>query len=242
MLTFVRRFIAPLARKRHWKSVCEIGASAGRSTDLMLTLPFVNYTIIDPCLDEDLTAKYATDLRIRVVKSTSLSALESQDLGTFDCILIDGDHNWYTVFNELRLIRERNILPPGGFIFFHDAGWPYARRDMYYQPDTVPTEFRLPYSNLGIVKGRSELVESGGINAQFKNARHEGGPRNGVVCAIEDFLAKYPKDYRFFKINYEWGLGVMQRHPFSRDLYLTQLKSIVIAPIARRHYARVFGK
>jgi hypothetical protein len=27
-------------------------------------------------------------------------------------------------------------------IFFHDVGRPYGRRDMYYQPETVPPEFR----------------------------------------------------------------------------------------------------
>jgi hypothetical protein len=42
------------------------------------------------------------------------------------------------------------------------------------------------------------------------NATHEGGPRNGVLTAIEDFLALHPGEYRFFWIRYQWGLGVLQ--------------------------------
>ena len=81
---------------------------------ILLKLPLNSYTIIDPGIDENLQTKYAGDSRVHVVKSNSLDAL-APDAGIgpgvrFDCILIDGDHNWYTVFNELRLIRERTLL------------------------------------------------------------------------------------------------------------------------------------
>jgi hypothetical protein len=216
MQKFVRHFILPLARQRGWKSFCEIGASTGLSTDEFLKLPNISYTILDPCLDADLVQKYAGDPRVTVLKNNSLDALPHLDVA-FDCILIDGDHNWYTVTNELRLIRQRNLLPPSGMIFFHDVGRPYGRRDMYYQPETVPPEFRQEYERKGIVRGRSQLADSEGSNRIHFNAVHEGGPRNGVLTAIEDFVAEHPGDYHFTRIKAQYGLGILQ--------YRTQLSS-----------------
>jgi SAM-dependent methyltransferase len=213
MRTFVRHYIVPLARKCGWKSICEIGARTGTSTNHLLRLPHASCTIIDPCIDEDLGAKYAGEPRVHVVKSNSLNALaDSHPIpgSPFDAILIDGDHNWYTVFNELRLIRERALVRPGGFIFLHDVDWPYGRRDLYYQPDTIPPEFRHRFAQKGMIRGQSALAEAGGLNREYLNAVTEGGPRNGVLTAVEDFLAQYPGEYRFFRIRYQYGLGVLQ--------------------------------
>jgi len=241
MRTFVRHYIAPLARKRHWKYVCEIGSRTGASADHLLKLPLTSNTIIDPCIDQDLDAKYAGDPRVQVIKSNSLDALtSSQRIGTasgFDCILIDGDHNWYTVFNELRLIRERALVRPGGFIFLHDVDWPYGRRDLYYQPDTIPAEFRHPFAQKGMIRGRSALAEVNGLNSTYMNALVEGGSKNGVLTAIEDFIAQNPRDYRFFRIHYQYGLGVLQFGPGGgfdvapfRDL---KVKAFFFSPVSR---------
>jgi len=247
MRTFVRHYIAPLARLCRWKSVCEIGASKGRSTDYLLKLPLEPHTIIDPCLDEDLQAKYSGNTRVHVVKKNSLDALSLDALAPaggigpdarFDGILIDGDHNWYTVFNELRLIHERALLRPGGYIFLHDVDWPYGRRDLYYQPDTIPAEFRHPFAEKGIVRGQSALAEVGGLNSRnYLNALQEGGPKNGVLTAIEDFLALHPGDFRFFMIRYQWGLGVLEFRsalPFSGlSFRMLQAKAFLLNPVFR---------
>lgn len=232
MVPFVRSFIIPLARKRGWKSFCEIGASFGTSTDELLKLPIASYVIIDPCFDADLASKYSADKRVTVLKSNSLDALSSNALplpsGPFDCILIDGDHNWYTVINELRFIHKRGLLRAGGFVFFHDVFWPYGRRDMYYQPDTIPAEFRHPYARKGIIRGQSQLAESGGRNGEYDNALHEGGPRNGVLTAIEDFIAEHPSDYGFCSVRLQYGLGILQsrRKPGAEISFLpTRLKA-----------------
>ena len=209
MQKFARHIIVPLAREHGWKTFCEIGASTGLSSDEILKLPDISYTILDPCLDADLALKYAGDPRVTVHKRNSLDALPNLN-GAFDCILIDGDHNWYTVFNELRLIRERSLLRPGGMIFFHDVGRPYGRRDMYYQPETVPAEFRQQFERKGIVRGRSQLADSEGANRIHFNAVREGGPRNGVLTAIEDFVAEHPSGYHFTRIKAQYGLGILQ--------------------------------
>lgn len=241
MRTFVRHYIAPLARWCGWKSVCEIGARTGTSTDILLKLPLESSTIVDPCFDEDLEAKYSRDGRVHVLRCNSLDALAIGGRlapGTeFDGILIDGDHNWFTVFNELRLIHERGLLRPGGFIFLHDVDWPYGRRDLYYQPETIPTEFRHPYAQRGMIRGQSALAETGGWNSQLMNALEEGGPRNGVLTAVEDFLAGHRNEYRFFRIRYQWGLGVLQLRSARRlsglPFYALRAKAFVHSPLSR---------
>jgi hypothetical protein len=205
----VRRFTIPLAREKHWRSFCEIGSQRGDSADVLLGMAGVSLTIIDPCLDIDLERRYSTDPRVTVHKTISLDALPFVR-GPFDCILIDGDHNWYTVYNELRLIRERDLLRPGGMIFFHDVSWPYGRRDMYYQPELIPAAHRHAYERKGIVAGKGELVDSGGCNATLYNATHEGGRRNGVLTAIEDFIKEHDSDYYFWRVRQMNGMGIMQ--------------------------------
>jgi len=225
MQQFVRHFIIPLARKRGWTSFCEIGASTGLSTDELLKLPIASYTIVDPCFDADLVLKYAGDARVTVQKSNSLDALPNL-AGAYDCIFMDGDHNWYTVINELRLIRQRNLLRMGGMIFFHDVGWPYGRRDMYYQPNTIPSEYRQEYECKGMIRGQSQLADHGGANPELCNAVREGGPRNGVLTAIEDFIAQHPSDYNFFRVKAQFGLGILQyrRKQPSEDLSFLLLR------------------
>jgi hypothetical protein len=104
----VRQFAIPLARTRQWRSFCEIGSRRGDSADVLLGLPEVSLTIINPGLDTDLTRRYSTDRRVTVHRVISLEALPLV-VGPFDCILIDTDHNWYTVYNELCLIRDREL-------------------------------------------------------------------------------------------------------------------------------------
>ena len=220
---FVIDFVVPVAQKRGWKSFCEIGASRGGSTDHLLKLPDISHTIIDPGLDADLVAKYAGDRRVTVLRDISLAALPKME-GRYDCFLIDGDHNWYTVFHELNQIRQRGLLRPGGIFFFHDVDWPYGRRDMYYQPETIPTQYRLRFERKGIFRGQSALADSGGTNWQFCNAIRAGGPRNGVLTAIEDFLAEHPSEYQFCRIRFQDGLGILQsrsNHPADDRAFLS---------------------
>jgi len=206
----VEKFVLPLLTKRGWVRTCEIGASLGASTDRLLLAPKVAITLIDPCLDCDLRQKYAGRPNVTVRKGLSLNVL--RELGDcFDCILIDGDHNWYTVYHELKTIHERNLLKAGGFLFFHDVDWPYGRRDMYYQPETIPSEYRHSCAKRGIVRGQSELSDKSAFNSELWNAKHEGGARNGVLTAIEDFRREHKHEYSFFHVRGDFGLGIMQR-------------------------------
>lgn len=237
MKPFVRHFIAPLAKRHHWRRVCEIGASRGKCSEEMLRrVPELAYEIIDPCLDEDLVEKFANDRRVTVHKGISLDVLPKLT-ESFDAILIDGDHNWFTVYNELQQIHDRNLLARGGMVFFHDVQWPYARRDCYYQPDMIPQDFRHPYERKGIVRGKSELVDDGGHNAKYNNAIHEGGPRNGVLTAIEDFVNEHRAEYTFHRVRIQFGLGILHRRTGHRSddvrFGLVGLKAALYSAVGR---------
>ena len=156
MQYFFNEIISPLVIKNKYKDICEIGAEFGGNTDNLLGIDFVRVSTIDPCVDADLQNKYRSNDRIKIYNGFSLQVLPELS-GQFDCFLIDGDHNWYSVFNELKTIHEKDLLRKGGVIFLHDVLWPYGRRDMYYFPESIQEKFRHSYSQEGIERGRSEL-------------------------------------------------------------------------------------
>ena len=205
----VSQFAIPLARKNRWRSFCEIGSRRGDAANVLLGLDGASLTIIDPCLDTDLVQRYSTDSRVTVHRSISLDALPLLK-EPFDCILIDGDHNWYTVYNELRLIRERDLLRVGGMIFFHDVSWPYGRRDMYYRPDLIPASHRHPYEPKTVAIDESEVANRDRSQETVYHATHEGGHRNGVLTAIEDFMKECDGDYFFWRVRRKNGMGILQ--------------------------------
>jgi len=71
-------------------------------------------------------------------KITSLDYLK-QASESFDAVFLDGDHNFFTVYNELTLIAPR--LNAGGNIFLHDVSDKWSRVDQYYDIRSIPTEY-----------------------------------------------------------------------------------------------------
>jgi hypothetical protein len=107
-----------------------------------------------------------------------------------DLFLIDGDHNWYTVYHELLAIERAASESGRAFpvLLVHDVMWPYGRRDLYYDDSSIPRDYVHPAARSGIVPGREGLVDGDGLNGHLLNAQVEGGKRNGVLTAVEDFL------------------------------------------------------
>lgn len=218
MYNFFEDIIKPFIIENKYRKICEIGAGKGANTDKLLTLSSIELHVIDPCIDRDLFDMYKNRPNIKILKGLSLQVLSCLS-EKFDCVLIDGDHNWYTVFHELKTVEERNLLRHGGTIFLHDVDWPYGRRDMYFSPEAIPEEFRHPYAKRGMIYNQSELSENSKIGNRFNNALMEGGMRNGVLTAVEDFLKKYRNAYLFFMLRKKAGLGVLikkdsRRRPF----------------------------
>jgi hypothetical protein len=127
---------------------------------------------------------------VRHIAATSLSAMA--ELADVDAWVIDGDHNYYTVYNELLLVDAASRRDGKPLLaLMHDVSWPCARRDCYYAPNQIPEEDRHPYSyEGGVTLDDATVVPGRGFRGmgQFAWAIHEGGPRNGVLTAVEDFL------------------------------------------------------
>jgi|SRR3989344_801335 len=213
MRFFTPHIINPYIVKKGYKRICEVGSAFGQNVDLLLQIENINVDIIDPCFSTDLVAKFQDNSRVNVHKGISLDILPKLT-EAYDCILLDGDHNWYTVFNELKTIHEKKLLKSGGAIFLDDVGGPYGRRDMYYNLNTIPAEF---------IKTNSKS------RADTYIALAGGGARNGVLTGVEDFLKTYGADYRFFCNMSDSGLGVLIRRDGSTptDFYKWYLKSQV---------------
>ena len=104
-----------------------------------------------------------------------------------DAVIIDGDHNYYTLTEELRVIGELAGDRPVPLLMFHDVGWPHARRDTYYDVDRIPEDRRPPIGrDVGLAPGNPG-IDPLGITYPAAALR-EGGPRNGTLTAIEDFI------------------------------------------------------
>ena len=195
------------------KVFLEIGAEFGTSTNALL-----NHVVqqgghlhcIDPypAFDADaLQHQHAANLTF--YRDLSLNVLDG--LPRFDVALVDGDHNWYTVYHELRAIEKLHGADPleQPLIFVHDIGWPYGRRDLYYAPETIPAEYRHPYARQGMLPNKPGLVEEGGMNLELCNAVKEGGARNGVLTAVEDYMADSALDFHFVNLPLFYGLGIL---------------------------------
>ncbi len=207
---FFDSYVGPTIEKHHYQHIVEIGVGTGATTVKLLALAQAlesHLYCIDPGPSFRPSEKYE---RLVFIEKPSLVALKA--IKEIDCAIIDGDHNWYTVYGELRLINKK--LRVGGAIFLHDVRWPYGRRDMYYDPKRIPRRFRHPYETMGIVQGKMRLAPEG-MNGEFYNAVYEGGSRNGVLTAVEDFL-RLMEDYDFCVVDEEFGLGILRKISLSR--------------------------
>ena len=152
------------------------------------------------------------------IKKPSLDAFGQ--LHDIDAWVIDGDHNWYTVYHELQAIDEICQREEKPFMaILHDVCWPCGRRDAYYNPDAIPMEYRHAYcTESGVKTGHQELMLDRGFRGmgQFGWALHEGGERNGVKCAVEDFIAESEavgRQLAYAEVPAVFGLGIL----FSAD-------------------------
>jgi len=192
MYPFWNKIVEPVLQAAGARRVVEIGALRGDTTVRLLELlgPESELHVIDPVPIFDPT-EHARRFPGRYVFHRDISHNVLPDLPPADAALIDGDHNWFTVYHELRMLRETagKSGTPMPLLIMHDVCWPYGRRDLYYAPERIPEEFRQSHDTRGILPGRKELVQDGGLNQQLENAVEEGGPRNGVMTALDVFVA-----------------------------------------------------
>ena len=202
--------MAPIVSACEPKRIFEIGALNGKNTkNICATFSDAEVIVSDPvpAFDHEKLEREVPNLKF--YKELSLNVIPV--IGKFDVGIIDGDHNWYTVYNELKSIEISHSDDPDLFpvLFFHDIGWPYGRRDLYYNHATIPDEFVQPYAKKGMDPDEKTLVEKGGLNRQLDNAIEEGGERNGVLTAIEDFISESNIEFVFKKIPVYFGYGIL---------------------------------
>lgn len=222
MYPFWKIAIEPAIRAADARRVVEIGALRGDTTTRMLESlgPDAEFHVIDPVPDFD-PSEHEKRFPGRYIFHRDISHNVLPQLPPMDVALIDGDHNWHTVYNELKLLAEvaRAAGEPLPLLIMHDVCWPYGRRDLYYAPERVPTEQRQPYDQLGLRPGRAALLPKGGLNPTLAHAVTEGGPRNGVMTALDDFAAEYDRPLRRVLLPIYFGLVIvaeyeqLQRHP-----------------------------
>jgi hypothetical protein len=230
-------------------SLVEIGAYAGDLTRLLLLWGEGHGTriiAVDPSPQPELEQLERDRDELTLIRETSLQALAH--VQPTDAVIIDGDHNYYTVTKELELIERRwgehgTELP---LLLLHDVGWPHGRRDNYYDPEQIPSEDRQPIAAGGGLYPGITTVRPGGLPYPWP-AAEEGGPRNGVLTAIEDFMSTR-EDLRLAIFPPFFGLGVLFRRqapyadtlvklldPWDRNPLLERLERNRVLHLASSH-------
>ena len=219
--------IHPVLQASSARNIVEIGCADGVHTKDLLAYCKEHQghlDVIDPEPDfhiETFLDTYGPLLEIHL--DLSVNALPK--LSGYDTVVIDGDHNWYTVYNELKLI-EKHCKNAAGFpvIIFHDTGWPYARRDMYCNPETIPEAHRKQWVEKGILPGVGTPVEEQGFNEHCLHAIEEHNFCNGVLTAIEDFIAESSHKYSLVSVPGFFGISILTssqrqaKHPLLVEL------------------------
>ena len=232
MKRFWNAVIEPLLEAARPQTIVEVGCERGGNTRNL-----VRYCadhgcalhVIDPApaLDADELAAWQKqrDFPFALHQAPSLEVIPALD--AIDVILLDGDHNWYTVLHELRAIEAltQNGNGPLPVIVLHDVGWPYGRRDMYYDPATIPERERQPIAQGGMHPDFNALTGNQGYNVGVSNATHEGGKRNGVLTAIEDFRKTSAIEWSFHVVPVFHGLGILC--PVARSAWNEELAQVL---------------
>ena len=160
--------VAPLVAASDAKRVLEIGALRGETTAKMFEQlgPDCELHVIDPLPQFD-PELHAREFGGRYVFHRDLSLNVLPTMPAVDVALIDGDHNWYTVSNELRILHETAVKAKRSLpvLVLHDVHWPYGHRDLYYEPSQIPEDQRQPFARKGVVPGFYRVVDEGGLNA-----------------------------------------------------------------------------
>jgi hypothetical protein len=229
------------------RSVIEVGAERGRLTQELLRWAGpsgARVTAIEPAPISDLLELVDEHPELQIVEETSLEALTHLPIS--DAVVLDGDHNYYTLSNELRLIAERAPEGRMPLLVFHDVCWPLARRDQYAAPDRIPAEHRHPYGeDIKLVPGNPGTSQRG---LPFEwGALEEGGPRNGVMTAIEDFMAEHD-GLRLAVIPIFFGCGLLWPEeaswsdevveitgPWDRNPILERVETARVTQLVQRH-------
>ena len=247
-LANVGEIIEPCLDAAGTGSLLEIGSFRGELTERLLVWAEksgADVATVEPLPPGDLLDLVKRRPELTLIEDTGVGALKSLE-SLPDAIVIDGDHNHYTLTGELEMIASKAGEGPLPLIFFHDVGWPHERRDTYYEPDRVPEDRRQPLAKDCTLEPGNPGVSDGGLPYEWA-AAHEGGPGNGVLTAIEDFmstrdglrLAVVPIFFGFgvlWEAEVEWAAEVESvLSPYDRHPVLERAEANRVAHLVRGH-------
>jgi uncharacterized coiled-coil protein SlyX len=191
---------------RNISTVVEVGVESGKVSELYAELGASAVYCVDPHPTDELRANLAGHDALHLVEKPSPQVLA--ELPPAELYVLDGDHNYAVVYQEISWIQRH---APDAVIVLHDVLWPCGRRDLYYQPSSVPPSDQHPASADGPTVWHDELTPAGlvGLGA-FTVACHAGGERNGVLTAVEDAIA-HEGDWHLAVVPAVFGMGVLLR-------------------------------
>ncbi len=170
--------IKPLIKGRKPGRIVQVGTDGGLTpeqllntcVDLACTLHLVD--VREPKQLTRLQERHGE--RFVFTRGLSLTELPNFD-EPVDLFLLDGDHNWYTVINDLRTVARLATRLDAAYpiTLVRGVGAPYGRRDSYRNPDAIPAAFRKRYVP----------VEDG--QAFLSDSIYENDQQNGVLTAVE---------------------------------------------------------
>ena len=197
-------------------SICEIGIESGKMTSTILDYCKKNnclYVGIDPHISEEAKKILSCYKSENVLFHEKFSVEVLKTIPLNDIYFIDGDHNYYTVYNEVSLIIDNMIKSnKPACIFYHDISWPCGRRDFYYNPNQIPDNFLHEYEfGKGVILDSEELMDDQGFEScgNYAIACKEGGEKSGVLTGIEDAIKNNALEIEFLKIPCIFGLGIL---------------------------------
>jgi hypothetical protein len=190
--------------------VAELGAYAGDLTRVLTAwaqAAGARVLAVDPAPQPQLEQLAAGSSVLELVRRTSLDALAEIELP--DVVIIDGDHNYHTVAGELAAIAHRGQDARLPLLLFHDVCWPHARRDDYFDASLLPVDARHPVAGDAGGLHPDEPGLRVGALPYPRSAARAGGPRNGVLTAVEDFVSGYEGDLRLAVVPAFFGFGAL---------------------------------
>jgi hypothetical protein len=219
-LANVSEIMQPCLDAAGTRTLLEIGSFRGELTEELLNWAKrsgAEIATVEPLPPDDLLALAERHPELTLIEDTGTGAIEGLE-SLPDTIIIDGDHNYYTLTQELNKIAEKagdDTLP---LLMFHDVGWPHERRDTYYAPDRVPESERQPLGHNCTLAPDNPGLSDGGLPYEWAAAR-EGGPKNGVLTAIEDFMStREDLDLAVVPVFFGFGMVWSTRAPWSDEV------------------------
>lgn len=194
------------------RRLLEVGAAEGQQTRWLLEYCGRNggeLTVIEPAAGAALQNVLEGAGSAQWLRERSHVALPKLTVLP-DAVFLEGDLNYAAALHDLREVLSLSKRLHGSWplIFVSALSWPYARRDMYYDPARLPRQRRHTWARRGLSPWSASQA-AGGVNAPFANAVREGGARNGVLTAVEDFIRETPGELRLWRLPMNFGFGIL---------------------------------